>query len=81
MSWAAILRDFPHKPGATLESEFLSAAGVWITLRWLVMGNDVEDAPVHWQAGRLDLALIGMLDYQLEMRLLVECAAAHDSLL
>ncbi len=70
MNWVDTLYDFRHKPGTTLEKEFLHAAGVWMACRWLVNGHEIEDGPSHWSGG-LDLMMLGMFDYEHEMRLLL----------
>lgn len=61
------------------EREFLKLAGVWLSCRWVVWGNEIEDNPYR---GSLEFALLGMLDYAAEMRLLVaesQCQRVLDA--
>jgi hypothetical protein len=52
----------------TSEREFLSLAGTWLACRWKVMGGELEDETFP---GGLTWHLLGMLDQEREMELLV----------
>lgn len=60
----------------TFEREFLKLAAVWLECRWCVFGGDITDESgvvIHRGANRFtDLSwhLLGMFDYEMELRLI-----------
>ena len=58
------------------ESEFLKLAGSYLACRWKVMGHFIDGDPHH---GDIGWDLLGMIDHQLEMELIVkECLCSHE---
>ena len=58
-------------PPDSFEKEFLiRLAPVWLACRWRVMGNDLTNFGRVWPGQDLGFDLLGMVDYQNEMRLI-----------
>lgn len=55
------------------ERQFLiRLAPVWLACRWRVMGHQLNSIGRKWPASDLAFDLLGMVDYQHEMRLICE---------
>lgn len=69
----AVPRSFssPSLPWPNWEREFFQLAGVYLACRLRMMGGDVEIGSGLVDKGPLAFSLLGMHDYEQEMRLLI----------